>query len=111
LSADRKPKVRDRVARGAALLDEKRPGWAAEIDLDDLEMGSCFSCVLGQLFGEFADGADELFPDDWVASEEDVRHGFDAPANLASWEANGLYESMDAAWSLEIRRRTNGDHP
>lgn len=41
-----------RVARGAALLDEKRPGWFNEIDLDDLMLASGRQCVLGQLFPE-----------------------------------------------------------
>lgn len=38
------------VARGAALLDEKLPGWAERIDLATLELSSCYRCVLGQLF-------------------------------------------------------------
>jgi len=40
-----------RVAKGAALLDEKRPGWDAAIDLAALDLGSCHLCVVGQLFG------------------------------------------------------------
>ncbi len=40
-----------RVARGAALLDEKRPGWDARIDLAVLDLESCRQCVVGQLFG------------------------------------------------------------
>lgn len=39
------------VARGAALLDEKVPGWWRVIDLDALDMGNCTQCMLGQLFG------------------------------------------------------------
>ncbi len=40
-----------RVARGAALLDEKRPGWDARIDLAGLDLEDCELCVVGQLFG------------------------------------------------------------
>jgi hypothetical protein len=43
-----------RVAKGAALLDEKRPGWEQLIDLDilDIENGTC--CVTAQLSGQEA---------------------------------------------------------
>jgi hypothetical protein len=40
------------VARGAALLDEKRPGWFSEINLADLSLDNASRCVLGQLFPE-----------------------------------------------------------
>lgn len=38
-----------RVARGAALLDERVPGWRANIDTDRLDMTDGSQCVLGQL--------------------------------------------------------------
>jgi len=37
------------VARGAALLDERLPGWADQIDIDSLKMSDDCNCVLGQL--------------------------------------------------------------
>lgn len=37
------------VERGAALLDEKMPGWASKIDLEELQLESGRRCVLGQL--------------------------------------------------------------
>jgi hypothetical protein len=40
------------VAAGAALLDEKRPGWFHLIDLERLHLSSTEQCVLGQLFDE-----------------------------------------------------------
>ncbi len=40
------------VAKGAALLDEKVPGWRERIDLDMLDTVSPYGCVLGQLFEE-----------------------------------------------------------
>jgi hypothetical protein len=50
--------VAERVARGAALLDEGVPGWAERIDLTELELASCYSCVLGQLFALEYDAED-----------------------------------------------------
>jgi hypothetical protein len=40
---------RIRVERGAALLDERLPGWAKQIDLTILDLSSGCDCVLGQL--------------------------------------------------------------
>lgn len=51
------------VERGIALLDERVPGWRDRINLDDLDMGSITKCVLGQLFGQYVDGLNELFGD------------------------------------------------
>jgi hypothetical protein len=41
---------RSAVAKGAALLDDKQPGWAHQIDLTVLHLSSGEECVLGQLF-------------------------------------------------------------
>lgn len=40
---------KSRVAKGAALLDKKKPNWFKRINLDDLQMLSNSSCILGQL--------------------------------------------------------------
>lgn len=42
-----------RVAKGAALLDRVRPGWARQVAPEALCMESCDSCVLGQLYGHY----------------------------------------------------------
>lgn len=51
--------VAERVARGVALLDEHKPGWAKRIDLDALHMSGCLSCVLGQVFADEAADVDQ----------------------------------------------------
>lgn len=100
--------IRARVAAGATLLDAERPGWAGRIDVDQLQMGSCVRCVLGQLYGEYSDGCEALgFPrsidPQW---REAVRYGF------ASLDCNGLteawkaeYTALRTAWVAEIRTR------
>jgi len=40
------------IKNGIALLDKKRPGWCEKIDLEILDLGSTFTCVLGQLYKE-----------------------------------------------------------
>lgn len=43
--------ITERIEKGAALLDEKRPGWWQEIDLLTLDIASRCGCVVGQLAG------------------------------------------------------------
>jgi len=45
----------EEIARGAAFLDEVRPGWERQIDIGTLELNACDQCVLGQVFGEEAE--------------------------------------------------------
>jgi len=54
----------ERVARGAAWLDEHRPGWVDRIDLSTLSMGDRCHCVLGQLDGNYFDAVHALYPDE-----------------------------------------------
>lgn len=51
---------RARVAQGAALLDREVPDWWRRINLDTLRMSACSSCVLGQLYGDYDIGLDQL---------------------------------------------------
>jgi hypothetical protein len=41
--------IAGRVAKGAAFLDEREPGWWQRIDLDTLDLMAPCLCVLGQL--------------------------------------------------------------
>jgi hypothetical protein len=53
--------VAERVAKGAALLDEREPGWWRDIDVDRLDLSSPCRCVLGQLTTDLTE------EDDWDA--------------------------------------------
>ena len=81
-----------RVARGAALLDAKRPGWEHEIDLRRLDLGSWCDCVVGQLFGDYSDGLGALGIHYWGIS-----HGFSS--------GSGMYAGLTRAWKRLIRER------
>ncbi len=50
----------DSVARGAALLDKKKPGWARKIDLKSYTELYPDTDVLGQTFGSYEEGKKEL---------------------------------------------------
>jgi hypothetical protein len=52
--------IKARVARGARLLDQVRPGWADMIDMEVFDIEDLRYCILGQLFGGWADGCTRL---------------------------------------------------
>lgn len=93
-----------RVAKGAALLDEKRPGWERLIDLDTLDVRSGYSCVTAQLSGNA----------NWLAGMRQlgltennggtyIAHGFNAEDYYAEEaEERGLkgYDQADAFATL-----------
>lgn len=54
--------VVERVGHGAALLDAQKPGWALEVLPAYIDLTSQSACVLGQVYGSFAKGMQELRP-------------------------------------------------
>lgn len=67
---------KQRIDRGAALLDEKKPGWAGEIDISTLNVDSYFDCVLGQLYGTFALGSEAIWGDEDGEDLQAMENGF-----------------------------------
>lgn len=51
---------KQRVAKGAALLDECRPGWEKEVDTSILDLSSGYLCILGQVYGAWDVGIGDL---------------------------------------------------
>jgi hypothetical protein len=85
--------LQEAVSRGAALLDERRPGWAAEIRIDQLMMNVCEHCILGQLFGDYLKGK--------AAVLAEGTYGFQFGFNVAS----GHDDLLRPLWLAEIARR------
>lgn len=48
------------IEAGVQLLNNKKPGWYNEIDIDNLKMSNCSRCILGQLFENYFKGLDIL---------------------------------------------------
>jgi len=79
------------VKAGVMLLDKVKPGWEQRINVETLNLESAMECVLGQLYGSYADGLSALWPrqqvgwqrlswssyDEWDQMAE--AHGFEAP--------------------------------
>ena len=97
--------ARENVARGAALLDQKRPGWAQQINISTLNLGSPCLCVLGQLYRSFTRG--------WVLLTDGVAgqarpFGFDISGEESA-TTGGLdspyYHLLQDAWIEAIADR------
>src|SRR5882672_9426584 len=91
------------VERGAKLPDARRPGWADEIDVDELEMESTCNCIVGQLNnGSYLEGLWALDLNDDSAND----YGFDAYDD--SENPHRWYE-LRQAWIEEIEERRAND--
>ena len=93
---------RERVARGAALLDRTNGDWLGAIDLDSLDMAGSSCCVAGQVFDHYDDGIMALGLDRDTDGPHD--HGF----YQSPLRDDGSYKGLQDAWITLImdRRRT-----
>lgn len=75
------------VQRGAAWLDENKPGWESKMDLENFYMSDGSRCVAGQVFREEA-GEDESGYDllmDKHGSHFVMEHGFVSSEHRNDW--------------------------
>lgn len=96
--------VRIKVKRGIAWLDEIKPDWRSQIDLETLRLSRPDHCVLGQVFRDEAH--------EYNAENDDYMSGFDYAAT--NYGGHGLerqdswarehgfdspdYETLDSVW-------------
>lgn len=123
--------ITERVANGAAWLDENKPGWERIIELADLKLENTCQCVLGQLFqeeagivsykGAWAYGKYQYRGYDFVVQSDDsweqdglgkntnwaVEHGFDSMHNLpGKYKTHEReYEKLQEAWVELVKNR------
>lgn len=81
------------VAAGVVLLDRRRPGWDALVDLAVLDLACGDLCVLGQVFGSYSYGLDALDVD------APAEYGFNA------WGNGNEYGQLTQEWRDAINRR------
>lgn len=104
--------ITERVARGAALLDEKLPGWVERIDLDKLNLFDDERCVIGQLFTydptseseAFEVGAFDLFGLDYSFNANApalIEHGFSDRSDVEL----AIFAELTAEWKRVILAR------
>jgi hypothetical protein len=102
--------VAERVAAGAAFLDQRHPGWWQHIDVGQLNLGSCVRCVLGQLFPN-ADDPQNSYEDACMAldigdRDMDADLGFDRYGfPLAEFAPDDSYGALTTEWCRVITER------
>jgi hypothetical protein len=101
--------ARSRAQRGADLLDDRDPGWAARIDATSLALEDGQACVLGQLSGEYRRGLVRSRVLDLSSAPgrfvSPVDLGFQARADLGQAAEDLDYALLTRAWRLEIAAR------
>lgn len=84
------------ISEAAKLLDREVSGWANQIDVESLDMTEPERCILGQLFGNYANGRTSLFLHIPYNCHNDTIFG--SKVNKASWilEINNRLNKKDA---------------
>lgn len=96
--------VPGRVARGAALLDQRLPGWYGAVEVDRLNIADPQACILGQVYGSYYRGLHRLFGPDGVDDATDsLMHGFNGTL--------GQMSHLNRAWQEAIRDRMSEAAP
>jgi hypothetical protein len=102
-----------RVAKGVALLDEKRPGWEQLINLDRLDIRDGTVCVTAQLSGEshWHAGMTQL----GLHRDTYIAHGFNAESDSCDccdsddvpegYVQEDAYDALNALWKGVITER------
>src|SRR6478609_1123816 len=96
------------VLAGASLLDEKKPGWYNNVDLNTLNVNHVYSCPLGQLFGTYSKGLNALFgqfdrPEDGAPFGFFIK--FEVPKKYDSSYTWGEYQKLTEEWKEQINAR------
>lgn len=90
--------IAERVAAGAAWLDDTCPGWRRDVDVDRLSVANPCNCVLGQLFDDFDDRPAQLQP---LQVARDL--GFEISRNAGGNTRE--YQALTAEWRRVITSR------
>jgi len=108
--------ARARASRGAALLDDRDPGWATRVDPGSLHLSDGSACVLGQLWGEYRHGLGRARVLDFSSAPSrfvsPVDLGFQAVGDLGDAAEALDYTYLTRAWRDEVaERRAVGEAP
>jgi hypothetical protein len=89
---------------GATYLDENYPGWRDKVSAENLDMSSGAQCILGQFFGDYDQGINEIWRRDF--QHRDPWDGELEVAHDLGFLANGAcYQALDEAWLKELYKR------
>ncbi len=86
-----------KAGRGALLLDALVPGWWKNIDIIKLRLSSSVNCILGQIFGSYGKGLNELDLDN-----DGPYYGFQEDNSVT-------HAQLTREWRLLITNRRNAE--
>ena len=95
--------IDERVAKGAAWLDEEHPGWRENIDPEILDMTSCLSCILGQVYENYWWSP---ITKRWTDADDRkaAAMGFNIDFNLTGDEVEAEFKLLTESWLRELAR-------
>ena len=111
LRQDKPPDMRARVVRGAALLDEMKPGWYNKINVGALVMSDCAMCIVGQVMEVGQRNPMHEWDDAIYALTGISNAGFPGEAEAHQWgfEVDGdeSYTALRELWVQQIALRVS----
>ena len=89
--------IKARIEEGISVLDQVNPDWRSVIDLDSLHLADPATCVLGQLYGAYGVGLDE------IGKAIDVDLEFGACVDREAWAVEHGFEMSRAYGYAELQ--------
>lgn len=113
MSPELRETLRQRVERGASELDRVEPDWYNKVPVNELNISSCFYCIMGHVFGEYTFGVFKVAKlnaeleagESWA-----INHGFLASFEVDD-EGHGHATSgpLEELWKQQIAARKWAD--
>lgn len=113
MSPELRETLRQRVERGALELDRVEPYWYKKVPVNELNISSCFKCIMGHVFGEYTFGvfkvsnlnAEFKAGEDWA-----INHGFLATFEM-DYDGHGYATEgqLEELWKQQIAARKWAD--
>lgn len=100
----------ERAANGAELLDDMAGDWYCLVDPDTLDMRDTSLCILGQVYGGYMNGMQEIgaVAGIYLTGDRDmqVKYGFDLSVDEYYHSDFGDFMwGLQSAWVAEIEKR------
>lgn len=90
--------IAQRVANGVELLDAKVPDWRSKVETETLAILSLDQCVIGQVFGGWKVGVDQL----GLTREMQESHGFELTPQEYYAEPVQVDDDLEHEWIKAI---------
>jgi len=98
-----------RVKRGAEFLDTLIPGWAYRMKLNQLDLGDCQQCIIGQLYGQYWNHYTKVTGNsskqDYRAEQLGINSDLSSQNGAIHTANKGQFSILTRLWTHQIRKR------